>query len=62
MYFQLGFKLDHISKPNYLWINDNKILTRYQCQKHKLKTLLKKFDSALTESENMVNNRILSII
>ena len=62
MYNKLGFKLDHISKLNYLWIKDNKILTRYQCQKHKLKTLLKKSDSALTESENMVNNRILSFI
>ncbi|MBQ3422129.1 MAG: hypothetical protein IJH34_10775, partial [Romboutsia sp.] len=32
----LGFSLDHESKPGYVWANRHKILTRYQCQRHKL--------------------------
>ena len=59
MYFKLGFNLDHISQPNYIWIKDDKILTRYQTQKHMLKNVIHKFDNKLTEAENMVNNRIL---
>ena len=62
MYFQLGFNLDHVSQPNYVWINDDKILTRYQTQKHNLKNVINNFDLNLTEAENMVNTRLLSII
>lgn len=38
VYKKLGFKLISISDPNYVWwsASENKILTRYQCQKHKL--------------------------
>ena len=36
VYEKLGFKLKEISEPNYVWIKGNSILTRYQCQKHKL--------------------------
>ena len=36
LYKTLGFKLDSISEPNYVWYRSNKVLTRYQCQKHKL--------------------------
>lgn len=33
LYDKLGFVLDHISDPNYVWCNsENKIKTRYQCQ------------------------------
>ena len=39
LYQKLGFKLDHISDPNYVWIKNNtNIKTRYQCQKHKLES------------------------
>lgn len=41
------------SKPNYFWIKNSQILSRYQTQKHKLSKLLTNFDSNLTESENM---------
>jgi hypothetical protein len=62
MYNKLGFNLDHVSQPNYVWIKDDKILTRYQTQKHNLKNVISNFDLNLTEAENMVNNRLLSII
>ena len=36
LYGMLGFTLQNISEPNYVWCKDVDILTRYQCQKHKL--------------------------
>ena len=36
LYGMLGFKLHNISKPNYVWCKDLDVLSRYQCQKHKL--------------------------
>lgn len=57
IYNILGFDLDSYSPPNYVWVKDNIIYTRYQCQKHKLSKLLgDKFDSSLSESDNMRNN------
>lgn len=57
IYNILGFDLDSYSPPNYVWVKDNIIYTRYQCQKHKLSKLLgDKFDSSLSESDNMHNN------
>lgn len=32
LYDKLGFKLSHVSKPNYVWLKDDVVLTRYQCQ------------------------------
>ena len=59
LYNMLGFEYSHTSSPNYKYISerDNLILSRYQCQKHKLSNLLKdNFDENLTETENMYNN------
>lgn len=36
LYKTLGMTLQGISEPNYVWCNHSEILTRYQCQKHKL--------------------------
>ena len=36
LYKMLGFELDSISEPNYVWCNGHETLSRYQCQKHKL--------------------------
>jgi len=36
LYNMLGFSLDHISEPNYVWCKGNSILSRYKCQKHRL--------------------------
>ncbi len=54
VYKNLGFTELSISEPNYWWTKSESVLTRYQCQKHKLKDLLKdKFNPELSEKENM---------
>lgn len=52
-YTRLGFYFSYDTKPSYFYASKNQVLTRYQCQKHKLQSLLKNFDSNLTESQNM---------
>ena len=57
MYEKLGFKLNGVSQPNYWWIKNNEILSRYQTQKHNLKDILKdKFDPNKSEFLNMSSN------
>lgn len=53
VYRKLGFTQLGRTNVNYFYTGHNKILTRYQCQKHKLKDLLENFDPSKTESENM---------
>ena len=36
LYEKLGFTLDKITNPDYIWCDGENILSRYQCQKHKL--------------------------
>ena len=36
LYKTLGMTLQGISEPNYVWCNHTDVLSRYQCQKHKL--------------------------
>ena len=36
LYEKLGFTLTTIARPNYVWVSGLDILSRYQCQKHKL--------------------------
>lgn len=44
LYESLGFGLDHISKPNYVWCNSSgNVLSRYQCQmKNEVDTMTKR--------------------
>lgn len=57
LYQNLGFTLKSISSPNYWWVKNKKVLTRYQCQRSKLPKLLgNSFDENLSERENMQNN------
>lgn len=59
MYKAIGFKLDHISAPDYWYFNsyaDPILKSRMQFQKHKLKDFLKDFDEKKTEVENMKMN------
>ncbi len=43
-----------LSKPNYIWFSNKKVLKRYNTMKHKLPDLLgDAFDDSLSESENM---------
>ena len=59
LYYILGFKLDHISSPNYWYLNNYDRLTikhRSGFQKHTLKKRLQNFNPTLSEWENMKNN------
>ena len=56
LYETLGFKLINETEPNYMYYKGNETLSRNQCQKHKLKDILKDFDNNLSEHENMLNN------
>ena len=58
LYETLGFELDSISEPNYVWCRGNIILTRYQCQKHKL---LEQGYEGNSESEIMHNRGYFKI-
>lgn len=53
MYEKMNFEYSHETLPNYWYFKDDKFLSRYQCQKHKLKNILDNFDPNLTEYENM---------
>jgi SepF-like predicted cell division protein (DUF552 family) len=56
LYKALGFTLLDEGKPSYNYIIGDKLISRYQAQKHKLPELLgDKFDPAKTEVENMLS-------
>lgn len=58
-YEKVGFKLTHISPPNYKYFYKNNyelLLPRENFQKHKLGNILENFDPTATEWENMRNN------
>lgn len=66
IYKILGFKEVKITPPNYFYIKNDIVLTRYQCQKHKLKELfekeiIKEYNESLTESEIMSLNKFMKI-
>lgn len=59
MYKKLGFTLDHISPPCYWYFRNGEIeclRSRIEFQKHKLKTILPKFDPSKSEIVNMMDN------
>lgn len=53
-----GFKLLHITKPNYVYLSSSGkyVGTRQRFQKHKLPAILPNYNSRLTEAENMFVN------
>jgi hypothetical protein len=60
LYHQLGFKLDHISSPNYWYLNQKDYFIRHnriKFQKHKLQNLLEIYDGSLSEWENLQLNK-----
>lgn len=59
MYYKLGFKMDHISPPNYWYVNRKNYLTRihrFNFRKNVLKDKLETFNPELTEWQNMQLN------
>lgn len=56
LYTTIGFEFSHSSDPSYFYVKNNEILSRYKCQKHKLKELLPDlYKDELTETEIMTN-------
>lgn len=59
IYSTLGFKLDHLSEPGYMWVNVNtdQYLTRVSCQKQNILKLFpdKNLDLTKTEDEMMTS-------
>lgn len=52
LYKTIGFKFSHTSAPSYKYYKGNKVLSRYQCQKHLLKDMFPDiYRDELTESE-----------
>lgn len=60
-YLNLGFAKEVVKNPSYVYVKGNKILSRFECQRHKLENTLTKFDKDLTESENMLMNGWLKV-
>ena len=57
LYEKLGFMNAGVSNPNYWYVKGGEKLTRYACQKHRLKDVLGDgFDKNLSEFENMSLN------
>ena len=56
VYKQLGFRSIGYTEPGYFYYKGNTILSRQQCQKHKLSQLLDHFDDGQSEAMNMFNN------
>ncbi len=58
VYEALGFRLVRRTQPSYWWCHPNgDVLSRYQCQKHRLPDLLDNFDETLSETENMTAHK-----
>lgn len=56
-YETIGMTFLYATPPSYSYYKSGQLLSRYQCQKHRLKELKNfKFDSSLTERENMLAN------
>ena len=55
VYEKLGFNKVGVSEPSYFYSNGTELLTRYQCQKHKLKRL-KNYSIDKTEEQIMNEN------
>lgn len=51
VYAQIGMTYQHRTDPNYVYVDHKRVLTRYQCMKHKL--VEQGFDPSLSESEIM---------
>jgi very-short-patch-repair endonuclease len=54
LYETIGFSFSHTSAPNYWYINNGYREHRIKYQKHKLPSILSKFDPNKTEWENMI--------
>lgn len=56
VYIQNGFRKLSETKIGYFWTDNHTVYNRLKFQKHKLKTVLNKFDTTKTEHQNMFEN------
>ena len=61
LYENIGFTETGVTQPSYYWVNRERMLSRYQAQKHRLKDILEEFDPNLSEGDNMVMNGFMRI-
>jgi hypothetical protein len=52
-YLAMGFELVRTTAPGYFWTNGTEVISRFQCQRTRLKRWLVGYDSALNERANM---------
>lgn len=55
-YLKMGMSLVNETPPSYVYYKAGQILSRFQCQKHKLSKLLSNYNPQLSEKENMISN------
>lgn len=55
-YSSTGFVQVKETEPGYFWCKNKTIISRYQAQKSKLKSILETFDPKKSEHENMISN------
>ena len=60
-YDSIGFSFDGYTPPGYFYCKSNRVYSRQQFQKHKLKDKLPNFDDKMSEHENMRNNGYMKI-
>lgn len=56
LYEKLGFRLDHVSSPNYWYFKKYEVFHRFTFAKHKLPQKIKIYNQNKTEWENMKEN------
>ena len=56
LYLKAGFVPLKITDPNYFYIKGKYILSRQQCQKHKLHKILPSYDPSISETDNLLLN------
>lgn len=63
LYNKLGFTLDHISEPGFVWIKSNHmtLLNRMQCFKESLKKLFNDYDENISVDENLINHHFTKL-
>ena len=60
VYTKLGFDIKNV-QLNYYWTDGKHTFSRYKTQKNKLSKLLDVYNSNLSESQNMLNNRFVKV-
>jgi hypothetical protein len=61
IYTESGFAEMMITPQSYVYVRGNVVLSRQQAMKHKLSRILKRFDPARTEYENMSNHGFVRV-